>query len=107
MSVSDSTIQIKIPNFEDGETITHYLKKVEEFNINRKKDKYDLILKFINKWLNYKDKYKLKSLKEFKLISEKYLLRNPKYNRDILRKFSPEIIKILDITFDIKLFNFF
>ena len=91
---------MSIPQYNGG-SVTKYFKSVEEYELNLKKDKYNIILNFINEWLNYPPKFQLKSLTGFKNIKESILLKDLKHNRDILRKYSKNIIKKLKITFNI------
>ena len=85
------------------ERLIDYMKRVDRYNnVVLKNRKYNMILNFIHKWLNYDDKKNLpKSLKGFKNISEYTLLDDPKYNRKILRKYGPKLSKELDIKFNI------
>jgi hypothetical protein len=91
---------MNVPQYNGG-SVTKYFKSVEQYELNLLKDKYNIILDFINEWLNYPEKFKLKSLIGFKNIKEGILLKDLKHNRDILRKFSSNIIKKLEITFNI------
>ena len=91
---------MNVPQYNGG-SVTKYFKSVEQYELNLFKDKYNIILDFINEWLNYPEKFKLKSLIGFKNIKEGILLKDLKHNRDILRKFSSNIIKKLEITFNI------
>nr|QBK88439.1 MAG: hypothetical protein LCMiAC01_01160 [Mimivirus LCMiAC01] len=109
-----------IPEYKPHMTMYEYNLQVEQFKLALLKDKYNLVLRFINNWLYYDKKNKgstrrqlqsnqpyrlpvgqLKTLREFKNISESYLLRNLKHNRKMLRKYSKEIKQTLNFEFSI------
>lgn len=75
---------LDIPTFDGTESVNQYMKKVERYKIKLLQNKYDHIVKFVNEWTN--NKYH--ALTEFKNIDEKILLKDDKYNRDIVRKYS-------------------
>lgn len=89
-----------VPSYTGG-SITRYLRKVEKYRVKLQEEKYNLLLDFINEWLNYPQKLRLKSFTEFKNLKESYLLKDLKYNRKILRKYSDDIIKKLSVTFNV------
>ena len=89
----------KAPKFKKNDTYVKYKKRLDDYNVGQLKEKYNLLLKFINKWLGYEGKYSLKSIKEFRNVPRKYLLYDLKHNRRILRKYSDEIKEKLDLTF--------
>jgi len=99
--------ELVIPTYEPHMTIYEYKLQVEQFKLALLKDKYNLVLRFINNWLDSDKKNKgstgrqLKTLREFKNISESQLLKNPKHNRKMLRKYSKEIKQTLDFEFSI------
>jgi len=66
---------------------------------NLLKEWNNLLLSFVNEWL-VPLKIKVKSLTEFKKISEKSLLENQKYNKDILRKYSSKLTEELNMQDD-------
>ena len=86
-----------IPNYEHNMSIYDYNQQIEQFKLAFFNDKYNLILKFINVWLDSDETYKLKTLREFKNISKSYLLRNLEHNKEILRKYSKEIKEKLNL----------
>ena len=84
------------------EKLVDYMKRVDKYNdVTIKKERYNMMLDFINKWLNYDKKYQLKSLKEFKNISESTLLHDLKHNRNILRKYGTQIKEKFKFKFNI------
>ena len=89
----------KAPKFKKDETYIKYKKRLDNYNVEQLKERYNLLLKFINKWLGYDGKYGLKSIKQFKNVPRKELLYDLKHNRKILRKYSNEIKEKLDLTF--------
>lgn len=85
----------KPPTYNPNKSISNFINKSEKYLLELQKEKYKLILQFINEWLNKS----LKSLSEFKYINEKVLLKNPTYNLKILKKYIP----LINDTFEIKL----
>lgn len=59
--------------------------------------KYQKVLTFINKLLYPLDK-KVKSLTEFKRIKIQSIVKHDKYNRKILRKYSPDLVELFNIS---------
>jgi hypothetical protein len=88
-----------IPQYDGKESMTKYLQKIELFTLKLNEEKYKLLLEFLNEWLQLTNK--MKSLSEFKNISEDVLLKNKKRNRNLLRKYSSIIIDKLNVKFDI------
>lgn len=83
-------------------TISQYLKHVEKYELYLKKDKYNIILDFVNKWLNYEsENAKLKSLTEFKNIRQNILLEDPEHNRKILKDNNKNLKKVFNCNFAI------
>jgi len=74
---------MEVPVYNGKESINKYMQRVEKYKSYFIKDKYDIILKFINEWLNTTHD----SLAKFKNINETTLLKNNKHNRDIVRKY--------------------
>ena len=91
-----------VPKYDGTESITKYMRRVEEFKIKLVEDRYKLLLDFVNDWLQLMDNSRLKSLTHLKNMSETDLLKNPTNNRKVLRKYSNEIIKKLDIKFNVE-----
>lgn len=89
-----------VPKYNGG-SITQYIKKVQEFEIKLKEEKYNLVLQFVNDWLDFPNEYKLKSLTEFKGMEQDELLKDAKHNRRILRRHSNKIVKKLNVTFNV------
>lgn len=92
---------MEVPKFKRGESITTYMRRVEEYQVLVIQEKYDLLLDFVNEWLNLKDDDKITALTQFMKISEKSLLSDAKRNRDTLRKFSDKIIEKLNPDFSV------
>ena len=85
-----------LPEYDGTESLSKYLGKVKEIRIKQNIHKYEKILEFINLWLA-KYKIKLKSLTDFKKISEKVLLSNEEHNKKILDKYYDSLISYLDL----------
>ncbi len=94
---------VPVPKWDASKmTITQYLRHVEKYELYLKREKYNIILDFINQWLKYESKNaKLKSLTEFKDIRQKVLLEDEKHNRDILRTNSENLKKVFNCNFTI------
>jgi hypothetical protein len=75
---------MEVPIYDGKESINKYIKKVQKFNSKILEDKYEVILEFVNEWLECK----YTSLSDFRNIYEKTMLKNLKHNRDIVRKYS-------------------
>jgi len=92
--------KIKAPIYDTTESLTQYLRKVENFELQLKKEKYDFLLEFINKWLKLDDNIKLQSLCSFRNIYENKLLSDITHNNNILKMYSSKIKCILNINID-------
>jgi len=84
------------------ERLVDYMKRVDKYNdVTIKREKHNMILDFVNRWLNYDKKFQLKSLIQFKNISESTLLHDLKHNRNIMRTYGTKIKKKLKFKFRI------
>lgn len=92
---------LEFPQYDGTESLTKYLRRLEDFKLLIKQEKYNLILEFINAWLKLREESKFRSLTEFKDISERTLLLDLKHNRKILRQYSDHMIKKLNIQFNV------
>lgn len=93
-------IIMEIPEYDGIESVNKYMKRVEKYKQYILKEKYDVILLFINEWL----KKNYESITSFRNISEEILLKNLKHNRDIIRKYC-DLFKnkfSLDLTIDLE-----
>ncbi len=75
--------------YNDGESITQYLRRVEEYkaSLANTDNRYDKLVEFTNKWLKLKDKNKMTSLIEFRWISEETLLEDEENNAELLHDY--------------------
>lgn len=89
---------MKVPKMKSGEHINSYIRRVEEYRLSLNKEKYDILLKLINEWIDKE----YKSLSEFKNIKSSKLVKNLKHNRDILRKYSPKLTKHFKSKFSVE-----
>jgi len=80
------------PVYNNG-SINDYLRKVEEYKLFLKKNKYDNILEFINKILKLNRNLKLKSLLKFKKIKENNLFSDENH---LIKLFNNEFPKVCD-----------
>lgn len=75
---------MEVPVYNAGESINKYIQRVEKYKAYIIRDKYNVILEFVNEWLNTT----YSSLAQFKNINETALLKNDKHNRAVVRKYS-------------------
>ena len=92
-------MEFKTPVYNEKETINQYLRKVQIFEINLKKAKYQLILDFINDWLENDEFDKFSSLKEFSKIKKDTLFKSSEHNEKIIKEYTPRIKKIFNIKY--------
>lgn len=83
------------PIYNPKKSINTYINKVEKYMMTIQQNKYNVILNFVNEWLNIN----LQSLTEFKNIREQTLLKNLDHNNNIIKKYIP----IFNSTFEIEL----
>ena len=76
---------INPPIYDGKETINQYLDRIKEYEISLKRNKYNIILNFINQWVS-PYKLKFKSLLEFKNIEMNSVLLDTKHNKKILKR---------------------
>ena len=93
--------KLVFPIFDGKETLTQFMKRAKEFELQVKINKYDTILKFVNALINPKTKYT--SLTEFINVSRTKLISDVRHNKTIIDKFgrilSEELnINILELT---------
>lgn len=86
----------EIPVFNYDEDIYLYERRYEEYLEKIHKMKYDKILFFVNELLK-NNNIKLIKLSDFKNIDKKIILKNPKYNRNLLRNHSNNLYKFFNI----------
>lgn len=101
-NLSNMDISEYIPKYDGKESITKYMRRVETFKLKLVEDKYNLLLDFINEFLGLIDNNRLKSLTDFKNMSETRLLKDPRNNRKVLRKYSDDIINRLQVKFNVE-----
>lgn len=75
---------IEPPIYDGKESINKYIKKVEKYKNMILEERYNVILEFMNSWIESE----FTSLTDFKNLDEEKLLKNPKLNRTIVRKYS-------------------
>ena len=93
---------ISVPKYDGTMSITKYLKLVDAFTIELKKERYNLLLAFVNDWLKLDDDdVKLTSLSDFKNMEESVILKDKKHNNAVLRKYRDQIVEKLNPNFDI------
>jgi type IV secretory pathway component VirB8 len=93
--------QLQVPEYnpKGKESINQYIRRVEKYKTIILKEKYDIILNFVNDWLNKNIKYE--SLTKFTNIKEYILLKNDKHNRIVMQKYSELFNNNFKITINI------
>lgn len=88
--------KIKAPIYDGTVSLSDYVRKIEQFKRDVNREKYNLILQFINDWFGHDKHNKLDTLIDFKNISEDTLFnkRKPNHNRKIIKKYYNKIIVI-------------
>lgn len=86
----------------NGETVSEYLKKLEEYQLKEATEKYELVLEFVNDLLDLKDKEKLKSLRDFKKLLEEDICKNKTHNFKIIKNYIKSFKSKLDLTIKLK-----
>lgn len=74
--------------YDGNETVSAYIQRVEKYKLEQDSKKYDLVLKFVNQLLELDETHKLKSLREFRRISEDNICKNKSKNFDLINKYT-------------------
>jgi hypothetical protein len=74
--------------YDGEESMTHYLRRVEEFKAKLVNERYDKLVQFVNEWLKLEGKSKLTSLTEFRWITEDSLLEDEENNSKLLYEYN-------------------
>lgn len=69
------------------ETINQYIRRVEKYKIFILKEKYDMILNFVNDLLNLDPDTRFHSLTKFTNVKESILLKNDISNKNVMQKY--------------------
>ena len=85
-----------LPEYDGSESLTKYLSRMKDFRFKLNSHKYEKILEFLNTWLK-KYNINLKSLTDFKKVSEKVLLSDELHNKKILYKYYTSLSNDLEI----------
>lgn len=80
------------------ETVTQYMRRVQEYEVQLRKDRYDVILNFVNIWGN-ENQLKFKSLLEFKKIPDDKVIDDVK-NKKICKTHKANVCEQLNIDND-------
>lgn len=86
----------KPPVYDYKESVIEYSRKFDEYIQNLTKIKYDIILKFLNIWLNHYS-INISRLIDFKFINIDTVTKDKKYNDKILRLYSQQLNKYFNI----------
>jgi hypothetical protein len=85
------------PVFDINEPAYAYVKKLEMYLNNMKRDKYIHALNFMNKLVKAYGKSKLKALSDFKDVT---YITNDEINHEVLTEYGAKTASLLKITFD-------
>src|SRR5438445_116260 len=72
------------PIYDGKEPIMVYRRKVEAYENNIKKERYDYVFNYINIWLKPYNK-KIRSFRDFKNMSEDVILADSKHNKKTVK----------------------
>jgi hypothetical protein len=99
---------MEVPEFnpKGKETINQYVRRVEKFKAAILKEKYDIILKFVNEWLNSESgplgvDSDFNSLSEFTNVKEVVLLKDVTHNSKIVNKYEKILLDKFQIDISI------
>ncbi len=95
----------KILEYKKTETITQYLRRANEFRAQLESEKYDVILNFLNEFLGLSDKFKLKSITDFKKIKHNDLIKDPSKNKKLVKKYLDDFKDKLNLEWTEKQIN--
>jgi hypothetical protein len=87
---------IELPEFKDGDSIGQFAEKVRLYEVAVKRERYNIILGFLNEWL-VPYKINLKSLLEFRGISESTIDKHTEHNKKTIKTNTVDIKKRLNI----------
>ena len=101
--MTDSKQQLVPPKFVEGMSYPDFISQIDSYEAKMRKERYDILLDLVNQLLKYtKDDTKLKTLLSFKCVKEKRLLKDPKHNRDVIRKNINNIKKVYGAKFSVE-----
>jgi hypothetical protein len=78
---------MKVPIYKGG-SMTKFLREMEKFTNQLNQDRYNIVINFVNDWLRLKDDNRILALSQFNAIPETRLLKTPKHNRKVIRKYT-------------------
>ncbi|AYV83551.1 MAG: hypothetical protein Hyperionvirus8_35 [Hyperionvirus sp.] len=81
--------------YDGKESITQFMRRAKEFELEMNKFKYDKILAFVNDLIPQQKAYT--SLLEFSYISRSDHIMNHAHNKKIMAKHSKDLAKVLNI----------
>lgn len=97
LDVTSNSDNIKAPTFKEGDSVTDFLEQISQYEIQRKKKNYNIILEFMNIWL-VPYKFKMDSLLQFKNFKGTRIVANEKHNKKTVKTYATKIKAQLNIT---------
>lgn len=97
MSSTQETDIINPPVFVEGDSVTDFLIQIKEYELQRKKKNYNIILDFMNTWL-IPYKYTMTSLLDFKNFKESIIIQNETHNKKTIKTSASKIKLLLNIS---------
>jgi len=98
-------MSVEFTHYNDDESMTHFMRRVEDLNCNHKSTKYTVILEFLNKSMITK-KGNYNTLTDFKSVSHKDLVKNESHFKKSLNKYNNKLANDLNLN-PIELMNIF
>lgn len=86
-----------MPELLEDMSVNDYWSKVERFNIDLNKKRYNLILNILNDICGLTNEFRYKSLIRFNRIFRETLLKNTDRNKKVFLKYTDEIKTLLSI----------
>jgi len=96
-SIISKLLMEQFPVYE-GENMSEYLEKLEKFGSSTNKPKYNLILKFVQRWIRDQT-IKIRSLEDFNNISQ-FGFPSEEKSKEIMNKYAEDLCEKLDIEYE-------
>jgi hypothetical protein len=91
--------KLQVPEYTDQESFAKYTKRIEKYTRSLQTAKYQLIVDFLNDWVQFDDSCKIKSLIQFKKVPRSSLTSNTKHNEKVIKKYNKKIKKVFKLEY--------